>query len=599
MIWIHRVYGTTLPIDRQRIQQTQDIFRQNFAAVPSYADKIPDLLAHPFKYGYTTILLVCETAMAKVTGFSLILHFPEINSSLLDFIAAHRQMRGGGIGGSLFEATEEYVQSQGSRGLYIEAPPDDPCQVKDPAQLKENQRRLRFYEYYGLRPIVNTEYETPIGPSPAPYLLFDDLGQGAPLRRSEARVAIRLILNRKYSHLLTADYIERVVESVIDDPVRFREPRYIKTPPPVPCREQVEKAFEIVCGDIHVVHRVRDRGYVERPARVTVLEQAAMATGLFTRVQPRHYGDEHLRAVHDADFLSYLKAACEKLPEGTRIYPYVFPIRRPDRRPKDLAVRAGYYCIDTFTPLDHQAYQAARQAVDVALTAAEDVLRGRRVAYALCRPPGHHAERRTFGGFCYFNNAAIAAQFLTHCGTAAMLDIDYHHGNGGQDIFYSRSDVLTVSLHGHPNHSYPYFSGFADELGEGPGKGFNHNFPLPEGTDETLYLQTLDKAIRAIERFKPMFLIVCVGFDTIRGDPTGSFVLKPSSLRQVGQRIGQLQLPTLVVQEGGYSLRNLRQGVSAFFGGIAQASAFAFTGVKKWTKQQERSTRNPPDRVTP
>lgn len=595
MIRIQRVYGATLPIDRQRIQQAQEIFRQNFGAVASYADKFPDMLEHPFKYGYTTVLLVSETAMAKVTGFSLILHFPEINSSLLDFIAAHRQMRGGGIGGSLFEATEEYVQRQGSRGLYIEALPDDPQQVKDPAQLKENQRRLRFYEYYGLRPIINTEYETPIGESPAPYLLFDDLGRGTPLRRSEARAAIRLILIRKYSHLVTPDYIERVVESVIDDPVRFREPRYIKTPPPTPHKEHVEKAFEIVSGDIHVVHQVRERGYVERPARVTALEQAAMAAGLFTKVPPRHYGDEHLRAVHDADFLAYLKAACEKLPAGTRIYPYVFPIRRPDRRPKDLAVRAGYYCIDTFTPLDHQAYQAARQAVDVALTAAEDVVRGRRVAYALCRPPGHHAERRTFGGFCYFNNAAVAAHFLTRHGTVAMLDIDYHHGNGGQDIFYRRSDVLTISLHGHPNHSYPYFSGFADEVGEGPGKGFNHNFPLPEGTDETPYLQTLDKAIRIIERFKPMFLIVCVGFDTVRGDPTGSFVLKPSSLRQIGRRIGQLQLPTLVVQEGGYSLRNLRQGVSAFFGGIAQASAFAFTGTKTWTKQQERSTRNPPN----
>jgi acetoin utilization deacetylase AcuC-like enzyme/GNAT superfamily N-acetyltransferase len=592
MIRVQRVYGSALPIDRQRIQQAREIFRQNFGAVASYADKFADMLDHPFKYGYTTVLLVSETGMGRVTGFSLILHFPEINSSLLDFIAAHRQMRGGGIGGSLFEATEEYMQRQGSRGLYIEAPPDDPRQVKDPAQLKENQQRLRFYEYYGLCPIVNTEYETPIGNSPAPYLLFDDLGRGTPLRRSEARAAIRLILKRKYSHLVTPDYIERVVESVIDDPVRFRAPRYVKAPSLISPREQVEKAFEIVCGDIHVVHQVRERGYVERPARVTALEQAAMATGLFTRVQPRHYGDEYLRAVHDVDFLAYLKAACEKLPAGTRIYPYVFPIRRPDRRPKDLAVRAGYYCIDTFTPLDHQAYQAARQAVDVALTAAEDVLRGRRVAYALCRPPGHHAERRTFGGFCYFNNAAIAAQFFVRHGRVAILDIDYHHGNGEQDVFYNRNDVLTISLHGHPNHSYPYFSGFADESGEGVGKGFNHNFPLPEGTDEALYLQTLDRAIRIVERFKPMFLIVCIGFDTMRGDPTGSFVLKGASLRQIGQRVGQLHLPTLVVQEGGYSLRNLRQGVSAFFGGIAQASTFAFTNGNKWTSNQESQASN-------
>lgn len=581
MIRIQRVYGSVLPIDQQRIRQAQEIFRQNFAAVASYADKVPDMLDHPFKYGYLTVLLVCETAMAKVMGFSLLMHFPEINSSLLDFLATRQQLRGGGIGGALFEATEEYLQRQRSRGLYMEVLPDDPAMVKDPALLRENQKRLRFYEHFGIRPIVNTEYETPIGESPAPYLLFDDLGRGTPLKRSECRAAVRLILNRKYASLVTPDYVERVVESIVDDPVRFREPRYVKAPPVVTHKERVETAFELIGGDVHVIHHVRDRGYVERPARVGVLEQAALATGLFTKVSPRHFGEEHLRAVHDSDFLAYLKTVCEKIVNGTPIYPYVFPIRRPERRPKELAVRAGYYCIDTFTPLDHQAYQAARQAVDVALTGAEDVLRGRRVAYALCRPPGHHAERRTFGGFCYFSNAAIAAQFLSRHGTVAMLDIDYHHGNGAQDIFNSRSDVLTISLHGHPNHSYPYFSGFADEQGEGPGKGFNHNFPLPEGTDETLYLQTLDKAIKHIERFQPTFLIVCLGFDTMKGDPTGSFVLRAPSLRQIGGRIGLLRLPTLMVQEGGYSLRNLRQGVVAFFTGLSEALAGEFAEVKK------------------
>ncbi|HUV66834.1 MAG TPA: histone deacetylase family protein [Sedimentisphaerales bacterium] len=581
MIRIQRVYGSVLPIDRQRIRQAQEIFRQNFPADAPYADKIPDMLDHPFKFGYVTILLVCETAMAKVTGFSLILHFPEINSSLLDFLATGRQIRGGGIGGALFEATQEYLQQQGSRGLFMEVLPDDPAQVKDPALLKENQQRLRFYEQYGIRPIINTEYETPIGESAAPYLLFDGLGRGAPLKRSECRAAMRLILNRKYSHLVTPDYIERVVESVVGDPVRFREPRYVKIPPQMPRRERVEKAFAMICGSLHAIHHVRDRGYVERPARVGALEHAGLSTGLFDRITPRHFGEEHLRAVHDSDFLAYLKVVCEKLPNGTPVYPYVFPIRRPERKPKELAIRAGYYCIDTFTPLDRHAYQAARQAVDVALTGAEDVLRGRRVAYALCRPPGHHAERRTFGGFCYLNNAAIAAQFLARHGTVAMLDIDYHHGNGAQDIFYKRNDVLNISLHGHPNHSYPYFSGFADEQGEGPGKGFNHNFPLPEATDETLYLQTLEKAIRCVERFKPTFLVVCLGFDIMKGDPTGSFVLRASSLRRIGQRIGRLHLPTLVVQEGGYSIRNLRQGLPAFFGGIAQASADEFTGLRK------------------
>ena len=391
---------------------------------------------------------------------------------------------------------------------------------------------------------------------------------------------MRIILKRKYGHIVPPDYIERVVESVIENPVRLRDPRYHTAESPTQHKDHRVKAFALVSGDLHTIHHVKDRGYVERPARVGALEQALQPTGLFDPIKPRHYGEDHLRHVHAGDFVTYLKVVCEKLSDKGPVYPYVFPIRRPERRPKELAVRAGYYCIDTFTPLDRNAYQAARQAVDIALTGAEEMLHGRRVAYSLCRPPGHHAERRTFGGFCYFNNAAIAAHYLSAQGKVAMLDIDYHHGNGAQDIFYERSDVLTISIHGHPNHSYPYFSGFSDEIGQGSGAGFNVNFPLPENTDETLYLQTLDKALKQIVRFAPTFLVVCIGFDTMKGDPTGSFVLTATSLRQIGQRIGDLRLPTLVVQEGGYSLRNLRRGAPAFFHGMAKALAHEFTEVK-------------------
>lgn len=581
MIRIQRVYSAVLPIDRVRIAQTQEIFRLNFAAVAGYADKIPDLLAQPVKYGYKTVLLVSETGLGKVTGFSLVLHFPEINSSLLDFVATRRAERGRGIGSALFEATREYLRAHGSLGLYMEVLPDDPAVVKDPSLLAENQARLRFYEHYGIRPITHTEFETPINDSPAPYLLFDDLGRGKPLRRSECRAAVRLILKRKYGHIVRPDYVERVVESIIDDPVRIREPRYVTEATtsggPYPA---LRKTFALVRGQLHTIHHVKDRGYVERPARVGALEEVCMATGLFDRIEARHFGEEYLRSVHAADFVNYLKVVCEKLTGEQPVYPYVFPIRRPERRPEELAMCAGYYCIDTFTPLDRSAYRAAREAVDVALTGADELLRGRRVVYALCRPPGHHAERRSFGGFCYFNNAAIAAQFLCREGKVAILDIDHHHGNGAQDIFYNRDDVLTVSLHGHPQHSYPFFSGFVDEEGEGPGKGFNRNFPLPQGTDETAYLAALDKALRLVRRFGPAFLVVCLGFDTMKGDPTGSFVLASGSLRKIGRLLGGLGLPILVVQEGGYSLRNLRRGAAAFFAGLAKAFSDELAEVK-------------------
>lgn len=573
MIQIVRVTRTVLPIEQERIKQVQEIFRQNFSAIADYAEKIPDMIDNPFTYGYSSILLVSESHLGQVTGFSLLLVFPTLRSGLLDFIAVRRDIRGAGTGTMLYDATREYARQHNLLGIYLEALPDDPAVVKDPAVLKENRQRLRFYESYGVRPIIGTEYETSIGDSPAPYLLFDGLDRGYPLRRSECRAAVRTILTKKYSHLVKPDYIERVVESIVDDPVRFRDYKYIKKEPAhlsVPKETRLTRQFALVSTRAHEIHHVHDRGYVERPVRVQAIRQPLLEQNLFEDILPKHFGDEHILAVHDKDFFHYLKAVCQRLQSKRPVYPYVFPLRRPQSRPKDLSVRAGYYCIDTFTPLDRNAFDAARAGVDVALTAAEQILQGKTLAYALCRPPGHHAERRVFGGFCYFNNAAIAAHFLTRYGKVAMLDIDFHHGNGAQDIFYRRQDVLTISLHGHPNIAYPYFSGFADEIGEDKGKGFNVNYPLPENAGAELYLHTLDRAIRRIEKYSPMFLIICLGFDVMKGDPTGSFGLRAETMKQIGMRLALLNLPTLVVQEGGYNLRNLKSGAPAFFAGFAE-----------------------------
>ena len=357
--------------------------------------------------------------------------------------------------------------------MYLEALSDDPAYVPDPAELAKNRQTLRFYEQYNVYPIINTLYEQPTPSLPAGFLLFDRLGNTKPLSRDEARTDVRLILMRKHGKEVSQDYIDRVAESIKDNPVRFRAPQYIKRKLPVcdvpPSR--LEKAFALVVVKEHAVHLVHQRGYVERPARIGAILEGIGATDLFAEISPRRFGEGPVRTIHDADFVNYLKNACQKLQPNQPVYPYVFPIRRPERRPKDLAVRAGYYCVDTFTPLSRNAFDVARGAVDVALTAAEQVLSGRRVTYALCRPPGHHAGKRTFGGFCYFSNAAIAAHRLSQVGKVAVLDLDYHHGNGTQDIFYDRDDVLTVSIHGHPSIAYPHFSGFIDEAGEGRGRG--------------------------------------------------------------------------------------------------------------------------------
>ncbi len=572
MIRIRRIHRTLLPIERERLTQVQDIFRDNFADTADYADKIPELLNDPIKYGYTTVLLVSETGLGRVTGFSLVMLFPNIRSALLDFLAVRRPGHGSGTGGMLYEASREYLMQSGCLALFMEVLPDDPRLVEDPAELKENQRRLRFYEQFGVRPIVGTEYETPIGSSSPPYLLFDGLGRSRTLRRSQCRAVMRTILTKKYSDLVTPDYIERVIESVIEEPVHIREPRYLKNKDakaPLKYGGRLEKAFVMVSGNAHEVHHVHERGYVERPARVRAIRESLEKTGLFQSMMSRSFKQEHILEVHDAAFCKYLKAVCRKLGSRRPIYPYVFPIRHPERRPKDLAVRAGYYCIDTFTPLDRNAFTAAESAVDVALTAADQVLRGRSLAYALCRPPGHHAEREVFGGFCYFNNAAIAAQFLSRYGKVAILDVDYHHGNGAQSIFARRSDVLTVSIHGHPNIAYPYFSGFPDETGEEEGEGFNINFALSGKAGEEEFMAALNKSISRIRQFSPVFLVVCLGFDVMKGDPTGSFDLRPGGMKRAGRMIGSLNLPILVIQEGGYSLVNLKSGAAAFFGGIA------------------------------
>ena len=312
---------------------------------------------------------------------------------------------------------------------------------------------------------------------------------------------------------------------------------------------------------------------MEAPVRVESILREILPTGLFDRIPPRRYSERHILAVHDAEFVEYLKRMSRTIKPGETVYPYVFPIRNRSRPPVELAVRAGYYCIDTFTPLTSNVFIAAKRAVDCAITAAVKVRDGARLAYVLVRPPGHHAEPRNFGGFCYFNSTAAAAHFLSAHGTVAILDIDYHHGNGQQEIFYARNDVFTVSIHGNPRFAYPYFSGFASEVGVEPGLGFNFNDPLPEEVDGKRYREALQEQARRVARFRPQYLVVALGLDTAKADPTGTWSLGREDFRANGEIIGRLGLPTLVMQEGGYNNRVLGQNARAFFEGLYAGAA--------------------------
>ncbi len=573
MFRIRRIYDLALPINAETVAQVQDILRTQFKGVSENdIDKLPEQLRNPMKYRFRSILFVADGTKGQVKGFALLSHEPVLNFCYIDFMSTAKYGMGRGIGGAIYERVREEALSFKSIGLFLECLPDDPALCRNPETLKQNAARLRFYERYGARPIANTAYETPVKPGDdcPPYLIYDNLGQDAELSLKDARVIVRAILERKYGDVCPREYTDMVVDSFQDDPVRIRTPRYVKKDVKIPVSVSVplDKRIALVITDQHSIHHVHERGYVESPARIGSILKELERTDLFWKFTPRHFSEKHIRAVHDADFVEYFKKVCANIKPGEAVYPYVFPIRNISRPPKSLPIRAGYYCIDTFTPISSNAYRAAKRAVDCTMTAAERILAGHRLAYALVRPPGHHAERRSFGGFCYFNSAAIAAQYLSRYGRVAILDLDHHHGNGQQYIFYDRSDVFTISIHGHPNFTYPYFSGFRDEKGDGAGKGYNLNIPLGLNIDGKQYYKVLQGVLHRLERFRPRFVIIALGVDTAKSDPTGTWELRAKDFELNGRLIGSLHLPTLVVQEGGYSTRVLGTNVRSFLSGL-------------------------------
>ncbi|MBN2714284.1 MAG: histone deacetylase family protein [Deltaproteobacteria bacterium] len=572
MFRIRRIYDDYTRHNKEIVKQVQHILTQQFEALSQ--DKISTIaeqLRNPVKYQLKTILFIADDTQGNVKGFAIVHHAADFRFAYLDFISAKKGSTGRGIGGALYESIRETARQLNVLGIFFECLPDSISICNDKTVLRQNAARLKFYEAYGARPIINTAYETPVLPTDTcpPHLVFDDLGSGKPLRKKQLKEIIGAILERKYGDICTSQYNRLVIESVKEDPVSLRPFRYVKT-------VSVEKIKSIpridkivlVINDKHDLHHIRERGYVESPVRIKSIVKELLPMDIFLPVPAHRFSELHIRKVHHPEYVKYLKKVSENVPANKSIYPYVFPIRNSARPPVDLPVRAGYYCIDTFTPINHNAWLAAKRAVDCTLTAACKLLEGHSLAYALVRPPGHHAEHKAFGGFCYFNSAAIAANYLSEQGKVAILDIDYHHGNGQQNIFYHRADVLTISIHGHPRFAYPYFSGFKEETGEANGKGFNINYPLPEQLDGLKYRTTLSQAISRIQKFKPAYLIIALGLDTAKGDPTGTWDLKPEDFEWNGKMIGAMGMPTLVVQEGGYRVRSLGVNARHFFKGL-------------------------------
>jgi acetoin utilization deacetylase AcuC-like enzyme len=358
--------------------------------------------------------------------------------------------------------------------------------------------------------------------------------------------------------------------------------------------------MKIFYSDIHLQHNppfeIFDGGEkypnFEVPERAERILAALKQTAWAEILPPEDFGLDPILAIHDADYIDFLGSAyaewmqsdTDAAYEKTALLPATFPTGKRKRKPKTLLGKAGYYISDLSAPIVAGTYTAALAAANCALSGAKTLTTDHRPltieapssivhrpssVFALCRPPGHHAGKANCAGYCYINNAAVAANWLSKKGKTAILDIDYHAGNGTQEIFYDRADVLTISIHADPDFEYPYYTGYADETGAGQGLGYHRSFPLPAGADDKIYLETLEKATALIADYNPAYLVVSAGMDLYEGDPLGKFKVSREGIRQIGKEIAGLKLPTLVVMEGGYNNDALGENIVALLENFA------------------------------
>ncbi|KAF1048463.1 MAG: Acetylpolyamine amidohydrolase [Herbaspirillum frisingense] len=336
------------------------------------------------------------------------------------------------------------------------------------------------------------------------------------------------------------------------------------------------KAFYHPDQKLHHPQSYYSRGKMRVPQEVPqrLDELAAVAARLgFDVQQPRDAGAGAISAVHSLDYLQFLQEAHGQwmaLPDdwGNEVVSNIF-VREPNPL-RGVLAKAGRYLADGSCPVGPQTWRAAYWSAQCAIAGADALLQGERQAYAICRPPGHHARRDAAGGFCYLNNAAIAAQMLSEqYRRVLVLDTDMHHGQGIQEIFYTRRDVMYVSIHGDPENFYPVVAGFEDERGSGEGYGYNLNLPMPHHSPESVFFDRLEQACRAIELYQPDALVLSLGFDIFEKDPQAMVGVTGAGFERLGQAVGRFGLPSLVVQEGGYYIEGLQDNAERFFAGLA------------------------------
>lgn len=306
----------------------------------------------------------------------------------------------------------------------------------------------------------------------------------------------------------------------------------------------------------------------ECPVRAEHILQRVKDVSLGEVIAPDSFDIDIVTRIHDAEFIRFLETCWDEWEaqgfKGEAIAT-CWPARgmQQHRVPNHIDGKLGYYAMAAETAISNGTWEAARASVDVALTAQAAIRDGAREAFALCRPPGHHAASDMFGGYCFINNAAVAAQAFLDQGASrvALLDVDFHHGNGSQAIFYDRDDVMFLSLHGDPRDAFPHFLGYADELGQGAGQGFNHNYPMGPGTSFATWGAALEDACQKIGNYGPDALVISLGVDTFEHDPISFFKLTSDDFKRYGATISSLGLPTLFVMEGGYAVEEI--GINA------------------------------------
>ncbi len=334
--------------------------------------------------------------------------------------------------------------------------------------------------------------------------------------------------------------------------------------------------MQVVYSPAHLAHDVTHETFLGQPVpanevaeRAEIIRSSLNADGGFEFTGPTEHGEAPITAVHDPGLIRFLEGAWAEATEERLNRSFLVADTYPTFRmfegmspelvesqpePQSVAGRLGWWGLDTSNPIVEGTYGAARAAVDVALTTADLVLGGERAAYGLCRPPGHHAARSMAGGYCFFNNASIAAEAIVRATGehVAILDVDYHHGNGSQQIFWRRGDVLYVSIHADPAREYPFFLGYSHERGEGDGAGENLNLPQPAGLSDDGYLAAVDRALEAIVDRPGSVIVVSLGFDTFGLDPIGDFALTTPVYHEVGRRVAATGRRLVILQEGGY-----------------------------------------------